>query len=179
MQLQLLVHAEPLSPLLLWDQGLSASHLHCAPPQLLCLTHSLTILCSWPDTSCLQLGFSHPKLLADVVNASRARATEFTTPEAARLLHGLAMLRHRPEGLVPPLAAHLQGRLEECTDPDDFTILIQSLGQLQMEPGGWVHAACGLWRAGLCTTEEGMLLGGACALACLPVSGQVRRPSAL
>eukprot|EP00887_Chlorella_sp_A99_P002707 scaffold6.g2707.t1 len=84
--------------------------------------------------SCGQMKFSHPALLDEALVVARARVGEFTTLDAARLLHGLAEVRHRPQGLVGPLSAQLKGRLPGCDDPGELTMLLLALGKLQMEP---------------------------------------------
>lgn len=92
--------------------------------------HDLSVLC-WAMG---KVHYHHPALLQAAETESEAKVAGLQPPDAARLMHGLAMLSHRPPRLVPPLARRCLDCMGEfCAD--DVALLMVSLGKLCMDPG--------------------------------------------
>jgi hypothetical protein len=147
---------------LLWA---AATHPGLAPPERLplfealggALQEGMTLSTfSAHDLSVLvwalgRVGCRHAPLLAAAQAECGAKVAGLAPPDAARLMHGFAMLRHRPPTLLPPLAAHCHALLPEFA-PEDVALLLVSLGKLDMDPGHAFLAAAAARAAALVPT---------------------------
>jgi hypothetical protein len=80
-------------------------------------------------------------VLAAEAEASK-KAALFSPSDAARLMHGFAMLRHNPIPVVPPLTAAAAASIAEY-GPDDIALLFVAFGKLCVEPDAkFMRSAC-------------------------------------
>ncbi len=79
--------------------------------------------------------YAHPAVLTAAETACAARMDEFTPGDAARAMHGFAMVRHNPLAVRRPLQERWGSREAIAAfSPDDLTRLLVAHGVLGLEP---------------------------------------------
>ena len=102
------------------------------------LSHALRNVLAWSDPELrlvvLQVQYGTPELLEATTAECLAQVDAFDPPSAARLLHGYAMLQHRPPRLLGPLTRRCVGMMGEF-GAHDLSLTVSSLGKLLCDPG--------------------------------------------
>ena len=93
------------------------------------MAHDLSILV-W---SMGVVGFQSAQLIEAAERESVNKIEDFDTGSVARMMHGFAELRYNPNTLLPLMTARYEDSINAFS-PQDFTLMLVSLGKLVTEP---------------------------------------------